>query len=208
MAYDLEEQEQLDAMKAWWRANGNKVLTVVAAAAIAYAGFQGWKIYQHKQSAAASAQYQVLMKPETKDTKTIKSIAGDLMDNYGSTPYAGRAALLAAKANYQDSDTTTAIAQLEWAIKHAKEDAVKALAVLQLASIQFETQAYDAALKTLAEKHDPAFDGLFADLKGDILVAQGKKAEAKTAYTEALAKLDPQGRYHLYTQHKLEALGS
>ena len=110
MAYDLEEQEQLDAMKAWWRANGNKVLIVVAAAAIAYAGFQGWKIYQHKQSAAASAQYQVLTKTDAKDTKTIKSIAGDLMDNYRMTPYAGRAALLAAKENYQDSDIKTAIA--------------------------------------------------------------------------------------------------
>lgn len=208
MAYDLEEQEQLDAIKAWWRANGNKVLSVVAAAAIAYAGVQGWKIYQHKQSAGASAQYQLLTKTSIKDTKTVKAIAGDLMDNYSATPYAGRAALTAAKANYQDNDSKTAIAQLEWAVKHAQEEPVKAIALLQLASIQFEEKQYDAALKTLSEKHDAAFDGLFADLKGDVLAAQGKKSEAKSAYTEALTKLDPQGRYHLYTQHKLEALGS
>lgn len=208
MAYDLEEQEQLDAIKAWWRANGNKVLSVIAAAAVVYAGIQGWKIYQHKQSAGASAQYQVLTRTDAKDTKTIKAIAGELMDNYSSTPYAGRAALAAAKANYHDNDSKTAVAQLEWAISKAKEESVRAIALLQLAAIHFEEKQYDAALKTLSEKHDAAFDGLFADLKGDVLVAQGKKAEAKAAYTEALAKLDPQGRYHLYTQHKLEALGS
>lgn len=208
MAYDLEEQEQLDAIKAWWRANGNKVLSVIAAAAVAYAGVQGWKIYQHKQAAGASAQYQVLIKTDVKDTKTIKAVAGELMDNYSSTPYAGRAALAAAKANYHDSDSKTAVAQLEWAISKAKEESVRAIALLQLAAIHFEEKQYDAALKTLSEKHDAAFDGLFADLKGDVLVAQGKQAEAKAAYTEALTKLDPQGRYHLYTQHKLEALGS
>jgi predicted negative regulator of RcsB-dependent stress response len=208
MAYDLEEQEQLDAMKAWWRANGNKVLSVIAVAAIVYASIQGWKIYQHKQSAGASAQYQLLTKTDAKDTKSIKAIAGDLMDNYSSTPYAGRAALTAAKANYQDSDSKTALAQLEWAVKNAKEEPVKAIALLQMAAIQFEEKQYDAALKTLSEKHDAAFDGLFADLKGDVLSAQGKKVEAKSAYIEALTKLDPQGRYHFYTQHKLEALGS
>ena len=208
MAYDLEEQEQLDAIKAWWRANGNKVLSVIAIAAVVYAGIQGWKIYQHKQSAAASAEYHTLTKTDIKDIKTIKSVAGDLMDNYRMTPYAGRAALLVAKANYQDKDIKTATAQLEWAMKNAQEEAVKALAALQLAAIQYETQAYNAALKTLSANHDAAFDGLFADLKGDILAAQGKKADAKTAYVEALAKLDPQGRYHSYTQHKLEALGS
>ncbi|HWU82577.1 MAG TPA: tetratricopeptide repeat protein, partial [Methylophilaceae bacterium] len=89
MAYDLEEQEQLDAIKAWWRTNGNKVLSVIAVAAVVYAGIQGWKIYQHKQSAGASAEYQTLTKTDIKDTKAIKTIAGDLMDNYRMTPYAG-----------------------------------------------------------------------------------------------------------------------
>ena len=93
-------------------------------------------------------------------------------------------------------------------MKNAKDEPVKAIALLQLASIHFEEKQYDAALKTLSEKHDAAFDGLFADLKGDVLTAQGKKIVDRSAYIEALTKLDPQGRYHFYTQHKLEALGS
>ena len=208
MAYDLEEQEQLDAFKTWWKTYGNVILTAISVAAVCFAGVQGWKYYQHQQSLHASVQYQALTQADPKDSKVIKSLAAELMDKYASTPYAGRAALAAAKANYAAKDTKSAKAQLEWAANNAKEDPVKALANLQLAAIQFEEKDYDAALKTLAAKHDAGFDGLFADLKGDILVAQNKKAEAKLAYEEALSKLDTQGHYRRFTEHKLEALGS
>lgn len=208
MAYDLEEQEQLDAFKTWWKTYGNTVLLVAGVAIASFASTQGWKYYQHQQSLQASVQYQALIQADPKDTKAIKALSAQLMDKYASTPYAGRAAIAAAKANYAANDAKSAKAQLEWAAQNAKEDAIKALALLQLAAIQFEEKAYDAALKTLAEKHDVGFDGLFADLKGDVLAAQGKKAEAKSAYQEALTKLDAQGRYHRFTEHKLEALGS
>lgn len=208
MAYDLEEQEQLDAFKTWWKIYGNVILTAVSVAAVCFAGVQGWKYYQHQQSLQASVQYQALTQVDPKDTKAIKSLSAALMDKFASTPYAGRAALAAAKANYAAKDAKSAKAQLEWAAKNATEDPVKALANLQLAAIQFEEKDYDAALKTLAAKHDAGFDGLFADLKGDVLVAQNKIAEAKLAYQEALNKLDTQGHYRRFTEHKLEALGS
>jgi predicted negative regulator of RcsB-dependent stress response len=116
--------------------------------------------------------------------------------------------LMAARANYEAGDAKSAHAQMEWAIKHTSDDSVKSIAQLQLAGLQFEEKKYDDALKTLAEKHDPAFDGLLSDLKGDILVAQGKPAEAKKAYAEALAKLDEKGKFRKYTEQKLDALGS
>src|ERR1051325_349436 len=168
MAYDLEEQEQLDAFKTWWKANGNMIVAAATAAIIAFAGIQGWKYYQHQQSTQASIQYQALTQVDPKNLKAIQSISAGIMEKYGSTPYAGRAALTAAKANYLAKDSKSAKAQLEWAVKNAKEDAVKSLALLQLAGIQLEEKAYDSALKTLAEKHEAGFDGLFADLKGDI----------------------------------------
>jgi predicted negative regulator of RcsB-dependent stress response len=93
-------------------------------------------------------------------------------------------------------------------MKNAKEESIRSIAQLQLAAIQFEEKQYDAALKTLSEKHEASFDGLVADLKGDIFAAQDKKAEAKTAYQEALTKLEAKGRLRGYTQHKLDALGS
>lgn len=208
MAYDLEEQEQLDELKAWWKRHGNAVTWGLIAVLAAFAVFQGWKYYQRSQALQASTQYEVLAQLSSKDIKDIRSISGQIMEKYAGTPYAGRAAVIAAKANYANDDAKSAKAQLEWAMGHAQEDAIRAIAQLQLAAIQFEEKQYSAALKTLGEQHDAAFDGLFADLKGDILVAQGKKAEAKTAYEAALAKLEAKGRYRGYTQHKLDALGS
>ena len=97
--------------------------------------------------------------------------------------------------------------QLTWAISHAKESSVSAIASLQLANILVEEKSYDAALKILEAKHDAGFDGLFADLKGDVLLGLGKRDEAKAAYELALTKLDPQGRYRHLTQQKIHSLG-
>lgn len=208
MAYDLEEQEQLDELKAWWKRNGNMVTWALIAVLAGFAAYQGWKYYQRSEALKASTQYEVLAQMSVKDIKDIRTVSGQIIESHAGTPYAGRAALIAAKANYASNDAKSAKAQLEWATKNAKEDSVRSIAQLQLAAIQYEEKAYDAALKTLSEKHEAAFDGLVADLKGDILTAQGKHAEAKAAYTEALAKLDAKGRLHGYTQHKLDALGS
>lgn len=207
MAYDLEEQEQLDEFKAWWKQYGQMVTVLVIAVIMAYAAFQGWKYYQNKQSVEASTQYQELLVTDEKDLKTIKAKSAVLMDNFSGAPYAGRAALFAAKINYQANDAISAKAQLEWTIKNAKETSVSALASLQLANILAEEKDNEAALKLLNATHDAGFDGLFADLKGDVLVSLGKNDEAKLAYKEALAKLNPQGKYRTFTQQKLEALG-
>ena len=207
MAYDLEEQEQLDELKAWWKANGKLVSNVVLGLLVAYAGYQGWKYFQTKQAVDASSEYQALQVTDEKDVKSIQAKAAVIMDKYASTPYAGRAALYVAKTNYLANDAKSAKAQLEWATKNAKESSVRAIASLQLANILAEEKDYQAALKLLEASHDAGFDGLFSDLKGDVLVGLGKNKEAKEAYQHALSKLDPQGKYRVLTQQKLEALG-
>lgn len=207
MAYDLEEQEQLDEFKAWWKLYGKMVTNLALAALVAYAAYQGWKFYQSKQAVAASTEYQELVITDEKDLKGIQEKSAVLMDKYASTPYAGRAALFAAKANYHANEVKSAKAQLDWTVKHAKETTVAAIASLQLASILAEEKDYEGALKLLDASHDAGFDGLFADMKGDVLVSMGKNEEAKVAYQLALAKLDPQGKYRTLTQQKLEALG-
>ncbi|OIR12345.1 hypothetical protein GALL_60440 [mine drainage metagenome] len=207
MAYDLEEQEQLDEFKAWWKQYGKMLSNLALSALVGYAAFQGWSYYQHKQSIAASTQYQELVVTDTKDLKAIQAKSAVLMDKFSSTPYAGRAALYAAKANYQANEVKSAKAQLEWTIKNATESAAVAIARLQLANILAEEKDFDGALKMLDAQHDAGFDGLFADLKGDIFAALGKSDEAKAAYKQALTKLDAQGKYRVVTQRKLEALG-
>ncbi len=207
MAYDLEEQEQLDELKAWWKTYGKLVSNLVIGLLVAYAAYQGWTYYQTKQAVNASTEYQALQVVDANDTKSIQAKAAVLMDKYSATPYAGRAAVLAAKANYEAKDTKSAKAQLEWAISNAKETSVSAIAGLQLANILAEENNFDAALKVLEAKHDAGFDGLFLDLKGDVLLGLGKRDEAKAAYELALTKLDAQGRYRHLTQQKIDSLG-
>ena len=207
MAYDLEEQEQLDEFKAWWKKNGSMVTNLALAALIAYSAWQGYHWFQNKKAAEASGLYQALVVTDLAKTAEIKAQSAKLMDGFEGTPYAGRAAVFAAKANFAANDSKSAKAQLEWAVKNAKESAVQAIAGLQLAGILFEEKNYDEAQKVLAAINDKGYEGLKANLQGDVLLAQGKNAEAKKAYQTALENLDSQGRMHQYTQQKLESLG-
>ncbi|HNV87853.1 MAG TPA: tetratricopeptide repeat protein [Methylotenera sp.] len=207
MAYDLEEQEQLDEFKAWWKKNGSMVTNLALAALIAYSAWQGYHWFQNKEAAEASGLYQGLVVTDLAKTAEIKAQSAKLMENFAGTPYAGRAAVFAAKANFAANDSKSAKAQLEWAVKNAKESAVQAIAGLQLAGILFEEKNYDEAQKVLAAINDKGYEGLKASLQGDVLLAQGKNAEAKKAYQTALENLDSQGRMHQYTQQKLESLG-
>ena len=207
MAYDLEEQEQLDEFKAWWKQHGSMISTLLIGLLVAYIAYQGWHYYQNKQSVEASTQYQELMVTDEKDLKSIQQKSATLMESFSGTPYAGRAALFAAKVHYQANEIKSAKAQLDWAIKNAKETSISALASLQLANILAEEKDFDGALKLLNAPHDVGFDGLYADLKGDVLVSLGKNVEAKLAYQQALIKLEPQGKFRALTQKKLESLG-
>lgn len=207
MAYDLEEQEQLDEFKAWWKKNGKIATNLVLAVLVAYATWQGFQYFQSKKAVEASVLYQALVTTEANKVADIQTKANKLTADYASTPYAGRAAVYAAKISIDAKDAKSAKTHLEWAAKNAKESTTKAIASLQLAGILFEEKSYDAALKALSSDEDKGFAGLKEDLKGDIYMAQGKKAEAKKAYQTALNELDPSGKFQQYTRQKLESLG-
>ncbi len=133
--------------------------------------------------------------------------ATQLESQYASTAYAPRGMLLYAKMLYDAGDTAGAKAALQWVVDHSGEDELKAIARFRLAQALLDEKKYDDALKTLDVKIDPAFTSVFADLKGDILLAAGKSAEAKEAYQTALAKSDPSSQYRQVIQVKLDALG-
>jgi predicted negative regulator of RcsB-dependent stress response len=174
---------------------------------LSISAWQGYGYYQNKKSTEASGLYQALVVTEPTKMAEIKAQSAKLMEDFSGTPYAGRAAVFAAKANFAANDSKSAKSQLEWAIKNAKESAVKAIAGLQLAGILYEEKSYDEANKVLAAISDKGYEGLKANLQGDVLLAQGKQAEAKKAYQTALENLDEQGKLHQYTQQKLESLG-
>ena len=208
MAYDLEEQEQLDEFKIWWKKYGKLAINIVLAALVVYAAWQGYQYFQQKKAVEASVLYQALVVTDPAKTALINAQAAKLMQDYTSTPYAGRAAVFSAKYSAVAHDLKKAKTQLEWAIKNSKESAVKAIASLQLAGILFEEKNYEGAIKVLSNDIDKGFAGIKEDLMGDILLAQGKTADAKKAYQNALENLDPQGKLHQYTRYKLESLGA
>src|SRR5262245_52840839 len=209
MALDLEEQEQVEELKAWWKQHGNLVTAVVVAAALAFAGWQGWRWYQANQAAHASMLYETLSKAaQANDTKALRDAAGALVENYPRTLYASMGALVAARYYYDHNDPKSAKAQLQWVIERSASDDFRDLARLRLAAVLLDEKAFDEALKLLESAHGAAYESQFAALKGDVLVAQGKPAEAKAAYKLALEKAGPQDAPLRETlRMRLDALG-
>jgi predicted negative regulator of RcsB-dependent stress response len=206
-AYDLDEQEKLGDLKAWWNRNGNIVTGIVVVLALAVAGTQGYKWWSKKQAAEASTLYFAISEGITKnEAAKVKDATAQLLEKFPSTGYAPRGALLAAKAAFDANDLDTAKARLEWVVANSKEDELKNVARLRLASVLMDRKEFDAALATLEAKHHESFAGLFLDAKGDVFKLQGKFADAKTAYEEALKKLDTKGSQKQLTQLKLDSL--
>ena len=208
MAYDLEEQEQIEAIKGWWQDNGKLVMVGVIVCLLAIAGFQGWRYYRAQQAERASTLYSQLDEAEAaNDAKRVRDIAAQIVDRHGSTQYAGMAALAAAKAGVNTGELEEAKKHLQWTIEHAKEDEMRDVARLRLAGVLLDEKKYDEALKVLSAKSSDAYAMLFGDARGDVLAAQGKTAEARAAYQQALDKSDPNSPYRRLNDVKLDALG-
>ena len=207
-AYDLEEQEQIAAIKEWWEKYGNYVTTAITVVCVIIIGWQGWRYYQNSQSSQAGVLYAAIEQSLQKnESAPAQDAAEQLGSKFGGTGYAPRGMLLAAKLAFDTGDRATAKKRYQWVIDHASEDELKQVARLRLATVLLDEKQYDPALQMLDAKHDDAMDGLYSDLKGDILVAAGKNAEAKAAYQSAVSKIDAKSPYRNYVQVKLEALG-
>lgn len=208
MAYDLEEQEQLASLKAWWNQYGNLITWVLIIALGAYAAWTGWKTYQRSQSVQAAQLYEELQKAVVaKDNTKVQRAATDIENKFGRTAYAQMGALAAAKVAFEANDLKAAKERLEWAAKHGEDEEYKAIARLRLSGLLLEEKAYDEALKQLTGDFPAAFAGVVADRKGDIFVAQNKLADARSAYKTALEKMDANNPGRQLVQLKLDAIG-
>ena len=207
--YDLEEQEQIDEIKAWWKQYGNLVILVVTAALLTLAGIRGWSYCQTRQGLEASELYAQLQGAVgANEPKKVQDIAAVITDRYKRSGYAAFAALAAAKAAFDSGDLAAAKARLQWVAENGRDAETRDIGRLRLAAVLLDEKKYDEALKQLETQPVETFSPLYSDLKGDILVAQGKPQEARAAYQAALDKTESKSGYRALIQVKLDALGT
>lgn len=215
--YDLEEQEQIDELKTWWKQYGSLVTGLVLAVTVIMAAWQGWNWWQRNQAVQAGGVYSLIERAAgAHDAKKVREATGELIDKYSGTSYAGMAALLSAKMQMESGDRKTAKLQLGWVMDNAHGSDLRDLARLRLASVLLDEKAYDEALKLLVSESATPFAPRFSETRGDIFSAQGKLGEARSAYQAALNKIDEaqkisadqrRGQYRDLLHVKLESLG-
>jgi predicted negative regulator of RcsB-dependent stress response len=207
---DLEEQEQLAELKAWWKQYGNLILLTIVAASLAVAGWGGWRWYERNQAAQASALYETLTKAaRAGDTKALRDAGGALTEGYARTLYASMGALVVARFHADRGELKSAKAQLQWVVERAPSEDFRDLARLRLAAVLLDEKAYDEALKLIEAQPLEAYAAQFAALRGDLLLAKNQPAEAKAAYRLALEKANgASGVFRESVQMRLDALGN
>lgn len=192
--YDLEEQEQISELKAWWAQYGNLVTTIAVIAALASVGWQGWQWNQNRNAAEAGALYfAVQQAAEQQQAQKTRDAAGRLIGEHPGSAYAQLGALLSAGAQFRAGDLDNAQSQLEWAADKGKDPALRDLARLRLATVLLQKGEFDSALMRLQSEPTTMYRARFADLRGDAYAAQGKMAEARTAYQAAVDVLSSAG---------------
>jgi predicted negative regulator of RcsB-dependent stress response len=206
---DLEEQEQLDQLKHFWKQYGNLITWVLILALGAFAAFNGWTWWQRDQAAKAGAMYDELDRAaQAGDAARAARIFADLKERYPRTAFAQQGGLLTAKAQVDKGQVDAARESLAWVSEHAVEPEYQTVARTRLAGVLMDQKKYDEALKQLDGATAKEFEALVADRRGDILLAQGKKDEARAAYQKAYAAMDPKVEYRRLIEAKLTAMGA
>ena len=205
---DLQEQEQLDELKHFWKTYGNLISWLLIVVMGGFAAWNGYGYWQRTQSAKASALYDEVERAVAMgDVSRVDRALSDMKDKFGSTVYAQQAALLAAKTFQQKDKPEQALAALNWVSDHASDESYAQIARLRLVSLLLQNRSYDEALSKLSKPFAAAFAPLAADLRGDVLNAQAKPQEATAAYREAWQKMEEGHEYRRLIEAKLNALG-
>ena len=207
-ALDLDEQEQLDQIKHFWKTWGNLISWVLIAVLGSYAAWNGYQYWERSQATKAAALYDELERAASSgDLVRVERSLADMKDKFGRTQFAQQSALLAAKTLQAQGKADAARDALSWVANGATDPAYRDIARLRLAALQLDAKAYDDALKLLTVDYTPEMSGLAADLRGDVLQAKGQSAEAVAAYQQAWKKLADTPDYRLLVEAKLNALG-
>lgn len=209
-ALDLQEQEQIDAVKAFWNQYGGIVTMALVLAALLFAGWTGWRWYQSDQGLKAGALFEQADRAALAgEVDKLLRVQGELRERYPRTVYARQAALMAARVLVDKGRGTDAVAPLEWvASADGGPPELADVARLRLAGLYLDAKRGDDARKVLAQVQLPEFKALADDRRGDAELSQDKRAEATAAFQSAWSGLDAQTDYRQVVNAKLMSLGA
>lgn len=207
-ALDLQEQEQLDQIKHYWKKYGNLISWFLILVLGGYASWNGYQFWQGGQAAKAAVLFDEFERAvSTGDVSRVERSFADMKDKFGSTHFAHQAAMLAAKTLQTQDKPEAARAALKWVVETAPDAAYRDIARMRLSALMLEAGEYEVALTQLEAPFTPAMAGLAADLRGDIFQTQGQTPEALSAYQLAWDQLADSPDYRLLVRAKLNALG-
>lgn len=203
-----EEQEDLDRLKAWWKNYGSSVIVGVLLGVALLIGFRYWTQHTEQRLQAASVLYDRMLQDfHSRKPGTARQSGESLLNDYSSTPYAGLAGLMLARMDLEAGDAAAGRKHLQWVVEHARDAATMHAARLRLARINLDSGDKQAALALLEVQDQSGFEAEYAELKGDIYLAQGQREPARTAYREALKQLPAGSPYAPVLNMKLDDLG-
>ena len=187
------EEQQVEALKKWWKDNGSSIITGVLLGLALLFGGKSWFAYQERVAENASNIYTTMMVAlDNGEEGVVTEKAGTLIADYSATPYAALAALALAKLKLEQGELEAAHAQLQWALDNSGSDVIGEIVRLRLARVMLAENNPDAA-QALIEQVDAgtAYQPLYLELRGDIEAARGNPASARTEYAQALAGMQP-----------------
>jgi predicted negative regulator of RcsB-dependent stress response len=206
---DLQEQEQLDALKAFWNKHGNLITWTLVLVLGGFAAWNGWNYWQRDQAVKAGAMFEELDRAAAAgDAEKTARVFADMQQRFPKVPITQQGGLTAAKLHVDKGQGDAAKASLTWVAENGAEEEMRTIARLRLAAVLADAKQFDEALKVLDAAKSPEFVALVADRRGDVLLAQGKKDEARAAWQAAYAAMDPKVDYRRLIDAKLTSVGA
>ena len=207
MAAHLEEQQELDNFKYFWKSTGRGLFALLIAAALGYLGYTMYKSHKASQSQeAAEVLAKIVDKMQAKASQAeVNADLTNLQQNYPDSIAAAQATLMAAATEYDARRYDVAEGHLNWVLKNQKAPLVQALAAQRLGIVLLQQKKYDAAIAALSTKVEADFEPLLLEAKGDVYAAQNKTKEAAQSYQQALEKLPKDAIERELLQMKLDS---
>lgn len=205
---DLEEQEQLDQLKHFWKQYGNAITWALILVLGSFASWNFYQYWQRSQSVQAAAMFDAVERVvKVADSEKIDRAFEDMKERFPSTTYAQQAGLLVAKHYYALLNIDSTKAALSWVADKSSDSGYQAIAKLRLAGVLMDGKSYDEALKLLNGSFPASFSGLVSDRRGDVFLLQGKTKDAISEFESAFRNFDERSEYRRLVEVKLNSLG-